>query len=137
MNDNLDKPLVSIGIPTYNRSLSLERAVESALGQDYDKLEIVISDNASTDETGDVCVQLCKRDARIRYIRQPKNLGMTENFRQALAASRGAFFMWLSDDDWLGPSYISDCMHFLTNNEDYVLVCGTDKYYKHGQCIYE
>lgn len=137
MNANFDKPLVSIGIPTYNRSVSLVRAVESALAQDYEKLEIVISDNASTDETGNVCVDLCKKDARIRYIRQPKNLGMTENFRRALAASHGAFFMWLSDDDWLDPSYISQCMAFLTNNGDYVLVCGTDKYYKRGEFLYE
>ena len=136
MNDYFDKPLVSIGIPTYNRSLSLVRAVESSLAQDYDNLEIVISDDASTDETGYACVQLCKKDTRIRYIRQPKNLGMTENFRQTLAASHGAFFIWLSDDDWLDPSYISQCMHFLANNRDYLLVCGTAKYYKGGEFIY-
>src|SRR5436190_2523908 len=124
MHADFDNPLVSICIPTYNRSLSLVRAVGSALAQDYDKLEIVISDNASTDETGNVCVELCKKDTRIRYIRQPKNLGMTENFRRALGASHGAYFMWLSDDDWLDRSYVSQCMHFLTTNGDYVLVCG-------------
>jgi len=46
-----------------------------------------------------------------------------------LAASHGTFFMWLSDDDWLDPSYISKCMYFLSNNEDYVLVSGKEKYY--------
>ena len=137
MHVGFDNPLVSIGIPTYNRSLCLVHAVESALAQDYKNLEIVISDNASTDETSNVCVELCKKDTRIRYIRQPKNLGMTENFRCALAASHGEFFMWLSDDDWVDSSYISQCMHFLTNNVDYVLVSGTEKYYKRGEFLYE
>jgi glycosyltransferase domain-containing protein len=137
MHLDIDNPLVSIGIPTYNRSQSLVRAVESALAQDYDNLEIVISDNASADETETVCVELCNTETRIRYIRQPKNLGMTENFRQALAASHGAYFMWLSDDDWLDPSYISQCVHFLTNNRDYVLVCGTEKYHSREAFLYE
>ncbi len=132
-----NSPLVSIGIPTYNRALSLVHAVESALAQDYPNLEIVVSDNASTDETNSVCAAFCMKDRRIRYVCQPRNLGMTENFRRALASSRGEFFMWLSDDDWLDPSYLSQCMHFLENNRDYVLVCGTGRYYKGGKFIYQ
>src|SRR2546426_4767904 len=97
MRADFDNPLVSIGIPTYNRSSSLVRAVESALAQDYDNLEIVISDNASTDETANLSVEFCKKDMRIRYIRQSKNLGITENFRRALGASHGAYSMWPSD----------------------------------------
>ncbi len=69
------KPLVSIGIPTYNRASVLRRAVESALTQDHTNLELVISDNASTDETEAVCQEFCERDNRVRYIRQKTNRG--------------------------------------------------------------
>jgi glycosyltransferase involved in cell wall biosynthesis len=137
MHPDSGNPLVSIGIPTFNRSVCLARAVESALAQDYDNLEIVISNNASTDETAVLCAELGKRDTRIRYIRQPENIGVVNNFRRVFEASRGVYFTWLSDDDWLDPSYISQCMHFLRNNEEYVLVCGTGKYYKRGEFSYE
>ena len=64
-------PLVSVGIPTFNRLIMLRRAVDSALSQDYPNLEVVISDNASTDGTQAWCEQLARRDSRVRYVRQP------------------------------------------------------------------
>ena len=69
------KPLVSIGLPTYNRATSLGRAVESALTQDYRNIELIVSDNASTDETETLCAEFCRRDSRVRYLRD--NLRMT------------------------------------------------------------
>lgn len=91
MNRLEEKPLVSIGIPTYNRAASLRRAIESALAQDYVNLEVVISYNASTDETQAVCEGFARKDSRIRYIRQVTNHGAVANFRNALSQPKGEF----------------------------------------------
>lgn len=123
-----DFPLVSIGMPTYNRASVLSRAIESALAQDYPNLELVISDNASTDETQTVCEEFARRDGRVCYIRQETNRGATANFQEALNQSRSEFFMWLADDDWIDTSYVSACVSVLEENPDYSLVCGKTIY---------
>lgn len=132
-----DEPLVSIGLPTYNRLASLKRAVESALAQDYRNIELVISDNASTDETESFCREICRQDGRVRYIRQPKNLGPTANFREALLQARGELFMWLADDDWIDPAYVSQCASFASAHPNYSVVCGGAKYYRGGDFFYQ
>lgn len=131
-----EQPLVSIGLPTYNRGGNLRRALESALTQDYRNIELVISDNASTDETQAICLEASKRDGRIKYLRQPVNQGAIVNFREVLKQSSGEFFMWLADDDWLDRSYVSRCVRKLIENPDYGLVCGTAKYYRDGQFLF-
>jgi glycosyltransferase involved in cell wall biosynthesis len=128
-------PLVSVGLPTYNRSSDLRQAVESVLGQDYSNLEIVISDNGSTDETQRLCEEFCARDSRVNYIRQVTNRGPRANFLEVLTHSRGEFFLCLGDDDWLDRSYISQCIQKLIDNPDYSLVCGSAKYYQNGQLL--
>src|SRR5262245_14062805 len=95
------QPLVSIGLPTYNRASMLPRAIESVLAQTHANIELVLSDNASTDETETICREAQARDPRINYIRQAVNIGLIANFKFVLREARGAFFMWLSDDDWL------------------------------------
>ena len=131
------KPLVSIGLPTYNRAASLKRAVESVLAQDYKNLELVISDNASTDETKDICEDYSRQDSRVRYIAQPVNKGGAANFQAVLDESRGEFFMWLADDDWLDRSYVSRCLAVLCEQSDYRLVCGRGKYFKDGKFCFD
>lgn len=123
-----DRPLVSIGLPTYNRAHVLRRAIASALEQDYANLELIISDNASTDETERICRELSGQDQRIRYFRQPINRGATANFNEVLRQARGEFFLWLSDDDWLDAAYVSQCVQVLEAQPDYALVSGTMKY---------
>ncbi len=123
-------PLVSIGLPTFNRAGILKRAIDSALTQDYVNLELVISDNASTDQTQALCEEYCRRDPRIRYVRQPTNLGAAGNFAAVLAQAQGQFFMWLSDDDWLDPGYISECTRVLESNSEHQLVCGRASYFQ-------
>ena len=130
-----NKPLVSIGLPTYNRALTLRRAIESALTQDYPNIELVISDNASTDETEAICLEACRSDGRVKYLRQQKNHGAVTNFREVLKQSRGEFFMWLSDDDWLGQSYVGRCLEVLLERPDYSLVCAKSKYFKEREFI--
>ena len=128
-------PLVSVGIPTYNRAESLKRAVASVLGQDYTNIELIICDNASTDQTESFCRELCQLGGRIRYFRQKKNQGPVANFREARKQARGEFFMWLCDDDWIGQSYLRESLEVLLRNPDYSLVAGLARYYENGQYV--
>ncbi len=116
--------LVTIGIPTYNRVALLRRAVASALGQDHPTIEVVISDNASSDGTARFCRQLADTDPRVRYLRQTENLGATRNFRAVLGAARGDYFMWLGDDDVLAANYVSECVNALHADPGTALVAG-------------
>ncbi len=122
-------PLVTIGIPTFNRSKSLARAVESARSQVYPNIEIVISDNASTDTTRDFCTRMCGADTRVRYLRQPSNVGAERNFAAVLEAGRGEFFLWLADDDWIDADYVSLCVVQLIARTDVVLVSGNSQFH--------
>ncbi len=121
-------PLVSIGIPTFNRASQLEGALASAAAQTYPQLEIVISDNASTDATPELCARWAERDRRIRYRRSPENRGPIANFRQVLEAATGDYFLWLGDDDWLEAHYVEHCLRELVANPDYALVAGQVQY---------
>ena len=126
-------PLVSIGLPTYNRADTLQRAVELILAQDYRNIEVVISDNASTDRTSEFCRLLCQRDNRVRYIRQRENIGPTANYGAVLAAARGDMYMATADDDWLATNYVSECVKYLLSNPGFALVCGRSQMYRDGK----
>lgn len=99
-------PTASIGVPVYNGENTIGRALDSLLAQTYGDLEIVISDNASTDRTGQICRQYAEKDRRIRYMRQEQNLGPVPNFEQVLHAARGSYFMWAAADDKWSPAYL-------------------------------
>jgi glycosyltransferase involved in cell wall biosynthesis len=121
-------PLVSIGIPTYNRAVTLRRAIESAARQTYPNIEIIISDNASTDGTEALCREWAASSANIVYIRRDVNQGAVNNFLSARDAARGEYFLWLADDDWIDADYVERCAEFLGRNPDYVLAYGRDRY---------
>lgn len=130
-------PLVSIGIPTYNRAEMLRRSIESALGQDYQRIEVIISDNASTDTTQELCQEFSKKDGRIKYIRQSFNLGASANFAEVLKVASGEYFMWLGDDDWIDAFYISHCVALLRVDPNVALVSGYPRYYREGLKAYD
>ena len=125
-------PRIVIGIPTFNRAQILRRAIDSALSQDYPNLRIVISDNASTDETALVIKSYIAADSRVTSYRHPVNVGATRNFAELLERATGELFMWLADDDWLEPGYVSRCARSLAEQRDAVLVGGVAKYYQEG-----
>jgi glycosyltransferase involved in cell wall biosynthesis len=102
--------LVSIGLPVRNAGSRVAEVVRSVLAQDHPRLELVISDNASTDDTDEVCRDLARADSRIVYHRQPKNIGLLNNFGYVIRAANGAFFRWIGDDDELEPSLVSRCL---------------------------
>jgi hypothetical protein len=128
-------PLVTIGIPTYNRSDRLLRAVHSALAQDHGALEVIVSDDASTDSTEPGMRALAEREPRLRYLRQERNLGHAGNFQAVLDAAHGDYFMWLSDDDWIDGSYVSSCLAVLSAEPDASLVAGLARYYSEGSHV--
>lgn len=117
-------PLVTIAIPTYNRRKTLGKAIESALYQDYPNLEILVCDNASTDGTEQLVNDYLARDCRLRYERAVTNEGPLANFERGKKLSRGQFFMWLADDDYLAGNYVSACLQKLLEDETRVVVGG-------------
>jgi hypothetical protein len=114
-------PLVSICLPARNGAESIVGVVLSVLNQDHADLELVISDNASSDDTQSVCQELARSDPRIRYFRQAENIGLLANFVFALSESRGTFVRWIGDDDWLSPDYTSRCLAALSAHPEAVL----------------
>jgi hypothetical protein len=126
-------PLVSVGIPTYNRAASLESAVRSVLAQDHRELEVVVSDDASTDDTPAVLERLAAQDPRVVPRRQERNVGHARNFAQVFELSQGDYFMWLSDDDQLEPGYVRRCLEELRSDASLVGVCGRGRYHRHGE----
>lgn len=99
VSDQNHAPRVTIGMPAYNASRFIREALDSLLQQTFTDFELVISDNASTDETGDICLEYARRDRRIRYIRQPCNIGAASNFLFVVKQALGSYFMWAATDD--------------------------------------
>lgn len=100
-------PLVSVGVPVYNGSLEIARALDSVLAQTYANLEIVVSDNASTDDTLLICRDRAATDRRIVVHSATMNHGATWNFNEVARRSTGEYFMWLAHDDLLEPEFVA------------------------------
>jgi glycosyltransferase involved in cell wall biosynthesis len=103
-------PLVSIVIPVYNRAALVERAIRSALEQTYGNIEVVISDNCSTDGTFEVAQQFARQDPRVVAHKNIENLGPVKNWIKGIQVSRGEFVHLLFSDDWLEPECIERMM---------------------------
>ena len=116
------RPVVSVGLPVRNGESRVSSAVASVLSQTYQHFELVISDNASTDGTEQVCRALASGDSRIVYHRQPVNLGLIGNFNAVIQLARGEFFCWLGDDDHVHPEYLERCVAELRSDDRLVLV---------------
>lgn len=115
---------VSIGMPAYNGGVYLELAVESLLRQSYRDFDLLIADNASTDDTPRVAARLAARDRRVRVVRNDRNIGATANFRRVLAEARGPYFKWACADDWCEPDFLEACVGVLDRRPDVVLCFG-------------
>ncbi len=104
-------PLVTVGIPTYNRPDGLRRTLECIRGQTYPNLEILISDNCSTTpETRAVALAHQQADPRVKYHRQDTNIGLEANFKYLLEQAKGEYYFWAADDDEWTPDFVSVCM---------------------------
>lgn len=114
------KPLVSIGIPAYNAEKTLDACIKSVLNQTYRNIEIIISDNCSSDSTATICRKFADIDPRINLVVQGENIGPVANFNYVLSRSTGTYFMWFAADDVKSPDFIDVNLEFLQKNPEYV-----------------
>ncbi|MDP2593100.1 MAG: glycosyltransferase family 2 protein [bacterium] len=111
--------LVSIGLPTYNRATLLPKAIDALLNQTYKNIELIVSDNASSDDTEKIMETYANRDHRIRYIRQKQNIGGNPNHEFVVKQAKGEYFMWVSDDDWWDKRFVEELTNALESNPDF------------------
>lgn len=105
--------LVSIAMPVYNGERFIGDAIASILGQDHGDLELIVTDNASTDATQGICEDFARADRRVRYVRNPRNLGAAPNYNRGFELARGAFVKWAAHDDRISPNFLSACLSAL------------------------
>ena len=121
------KPLISIGLPVYNGEKYIESSIDSILSQTFEDFELIISDNASTDNTEKICRQYVKRDSRIQYHRNNKNIGAPGNYNLTVEKSKGKYFRWQNSDDLIEPDLHQLCLEVLENKSDAILAYGKTK----------
>lgn len=119
---NNDKPTISIGLPVYNGERYLEKAIKSILEQTWSDFELIICDNASTDRTEAISTEYAQKDKRVKYHRNPENLGAARNFNLAVELAVGKYFKWMAHDDFIDPSYLEECMKIYEADPEVVLV---------------
>lgn len=122
MTSHKRAPVVCVGLPVYNGGETLNQAIESILSQDFQNIELIISDNCSEDNTKDICLYYQKIDKRVRYYKLEENLGASKNFSNVLGLSNAPYFMWASDDDLREPTFISKCLEKIEQDPSIVLV---------------
>lgn len=127
-NTGRDAPRVSVGLPVFNGENFVADAVDSVLGQSFADLELIVQDNASTDRTPEIVRAFATRDARVRYFRNPRNLGAAPNYNLAYRTARGEYFKWLAHDDRLAPGYLEATVRTLDERPDAVLCNAVVRY---------
>ena len=114
-------PRVSIGLPVFNGARYLRDSLDALLAQTFDDFELLIADNASTDETEAICREYAARDGRIRYHRNSENVGAADNFNRVLALASAALFKWASYDDLCAPEFLERCVAILDDEPETML----------------
>ncbi len=114
-------PRVSIGLPVWNGEVFLPKALDSLLAQTFTDFELIISDNASTDATEEICKSYGARDRRIRYYRNDENLGLQANTQRVLDLATAPLFMWACHDDMWDPTYLAKMVAELDRDSSLVL----------------
>jgi glycosyltransferase involved in cell wall biosynthesis len=110
-------------MPVYNGEATLAAALDSLLRQEFADFQLVISDNASTDATSDICATRARTDDRVRYVRQPRNVGPGPNFAAVLQRAETAYFMWAAHDDLWEPNYVATLVEWLEREPSAALAC--------------
>ena len=113
-------PKVSIGMPVYNMENTVQEAINTILNQTFSDFELIISDNASDDGTGEICQAAAQKDSRITYHRNPHNI-VGENFKLVFLLSKGEYFMWAAADDARRPEMVERCVEVLDKDPDTIL----------------
>ncbi len=127
---------VSIGLPVFNGEQYLEQCIQSLLAQTYTHFELVICDNASSDGTEEICRSYAALDDRVRYHRNPENLGLIPNFNLTFELSSGEYFRWAAHDDLCAPEHLERCIAVLDSRPSVVLCyCKTMEIDSDGQVV--
>jgi len=113
--------LVSIGLPVYNGERYVRQTLDSLLAQDYENLELLISDNASEDRTQEICLEYAARDKRVIYHRSEVNLGAAWNYNRVFTLASGEYFTWAAHDDYRDTRYLRSCLEAFGTSENIVL----------------
>jgi O-antigen biosynthesis protein len=114
------EPELTIGMPVYNSASTVRAALETLIAQTYDKFVLIISDDNSSDGTGEICREYASRDPRIRYVHQRTNRGPVSNFRFVLFEAATPFFMWAAPEDLWTPNFVERTLNLLVSNPEYV-----------------
>src|SRR6201993_2903203 len=120
-------PLVSVGLFVYNGERFIEEALQSILNQTFTDFELIISDNASTDRTGEIAEAYARRDDRIRYHRSEKNMGAGWNARRVYELATGKYFKQAAVDDLIEPDFLRRCVEILENDPGCVVAYARTK----------
>lgn len=115
------KSLVSIGVPVYNGEDFLREALDSLLTQTYENFEVLISDNASTDNTEQICREYVEKDRRVHYVRNAENIGPARNYNRVFELAKGEYFKWAAHDDICAPTFLEKCVAVLDRDPEIVL----------------
>jgi glycosyltransferase involved in cell wall biosynthesis len=118
---NHTRPRVSIGMPVYNGDRFLAEALDAILAQTYADFELIITDNASSDRTQEICQAYAAEDPRIKYYRNERNLGCHRNYNCVFQLASGEYFRWATHDDLCAPQSLEKCVEVLDRNPDVVL----------------
>jgi glycosyltransferase involved in cell wall biosynthesis len=117
-------PTVSVGLPVFNGEQYVAEAIESILGQSFEDFELLIQDNASTDDTEEICRAFAQKDPRVQYVRNQSNVGAIPNFNLVFKRARGRYFKWAAHDDICAPDFLRLCVEVLEKEPEVVLCCG-------------
>ena len=112
--------LVTVGVPVFNGEKFIEKRLDSILSQTLDNFEVIISDNASLDNTPTICKEYAEKDNRIKYFNQGKNIGPLSNFNFVLHQARSEFFVWAAVDDLWDAEFLSKNIEVLQSRKDMV-----------------
>jgi glycosyltransferase involved in cell wall biosynthesis len=122
------RPRVSIGLPVYNGDAFIAEAIRSFQAQSFDDFELIVSDNASTDDTQDIVREFSSTDPRIRYLRSETNVGANRNFNRTYYFATGTYFKWAAHDDVVEPTFLERCVSVLDDDPSVVLAHSRTSY---------
>jgi glycosyltransferase involved in cell wall biosynthesis len=112
---------VTIGLPVFNGADYISYAIDSILSQSFGDFELYISDNASADGTDEICRDFARRDRRIRYLRQPQNVGAAANYNLLFGQGTGRYFKWAAHDDVIHPRFLEAATDALEEHSQVVV----------------
>jgi len=121
MSNQIEPPLISIGLPVFNGEPYICESIESILAQTFKNYELIICDNASTDRTQEICELFTKNNKNLTYYRHEKNKGAAFNYNYAFSLSKGKYFKWASADDLLDSFFLEACITEIIKNPNAVL----------------